>query len=199
MTFELEKLPYSYDALEPVIDEETVKIHHDKHHQAYVNNFNKALEGTGFEEKTVEEILSNLDKIADEKRNAVKNHGGGHYNHSLYWEIMTPGGSKEPIGNLKKAIEEAFGSFEEFKTQFEQKGKTQFGSGWASLVKKDGKLSVVNNLNQDSPISDGYVVILNNDVWEHAYYLKYQNKRADYLTEWWKLVNWDIAEQRFNS
>ncbi len=199
MSFTLKELEYAYDALAPVIDEETVRIHHDKHHQGYVNNLNKAIEGTGWEDKTVEEVLRNLDKIPEEKRLAVRNHGGGHYNHSLYWEIMTPGGAKEPVGNLKKAIEETFGSFEEFKTAFEQKGGSQFGSGWASLVKKDGKLECVNSPNQNSPVSDGYDVIINNDVWEHAYYLTYQNKRGDYLKEWWKLVNWDIAEARFNA
>lgn len=198
MAFELKALPYAYNALEPVIDEETVKIHHDKHHQAYANNFNKAIEGTGFENESVEFILKNLDKISDDKRTAVKNHGGGYYNHNLYWDIMVPGGAKEPVGNLKKAIEETFGSFDKFKEEFETKGKSQFGSGWTSLVKKDGKLSIVNKLNQDTPISEGYTVILSNDVWEHAYYLKYQNRRDEYLSQWWKLANWDVAEERYN-
>ena len=198
MSFELKPLQYNYDALEPIIDEETVKIHHDKHHQAYADNFNKAISGTGFENECVEYILQNLNKINEEKRTAVRNHGGGYYNHNLYWEIMIPGGSKEPIGNLKEKINETFGSFEKFKEEFETKGKTLFGSGWTSLVKKDGKLYIVNSSNQDSPISDGYTVILSNDVWEHAYYLKYQNKRNEYLTEWWKLANWDIAEERYN-
>lgn len=198
MNFELEKLQYEYNALEPVIDELTVRTHHDKHHQGYVNNLNKVIQGTGLENQSIEYILKNLDEISAEKRGAVRNNGGGHYNHKLYWEIMTPGGANEPIGNLKEAIEETFGSFEAFKEAFENKGSSQFGSGWASLVKKDGKLFVVNNPNQDSPISDGYNVIINNDVWEHAYYITYQNRRADYLKEWWKLVNWDIAEARFN-
>lgn len=198
MNFELEKLQYEYNALEPVIDELTVRTHHDKHHQGYVNNLNKVIQGTGLENQSIEYILKNLDEISAEKRGAVRNNGGGHYNHKLYWEIMTPGGANEPIGNLKEAIEETFGSFDAFKEAFENKGSSQFGSGWASLVKKDGKLFVVNNQNQDSPISDGYDVIINNDVWEHAYYITYQNRRADYLKEWWKLVNWDIAEARFN-
>ena len=141
--------------------------------------------------------MRNLNKIPADKRTAVKNHGGGHFNHMIYWEVMTPGGAKEPVGNLKKAIDKKFGSFDEFKKQFEDKGKGQFGSGWVSLVEKDGEISVVNHSNQDTPFSDGYNIIITNDVWEHAYYLKYQNRRPDYLSAWWALVNWDIAEQRF--
>ncbi len=199
MSFKLEPLPYAYNALEPVIDEMTVTIHHDKHHQGYTNNLNKLIEGTEFENKSIEEILTHLDQMPEDKKAGITNNAGGYYNHNLYWEVMTPGGAKEPVGNLKTAIEQTFGSFEEFKKQFEAKGATRFGSGWASLVKKDGKLEVVNNPNQDSPLSDGYTVILNNDVWEHAYYLKYQNKRGDYLKAWWDVVNWDVAEKRFNA
>ena len=198
MTFKLEKLPYTYDALEPVIDKETVRLHHDMHHQGYVDNLNKAVEGSEFQDESIEFILKNLDKAPESKRTALKNQGGGTYNHNLYWEIMLPGGAAEPVGNLKSAIEKAFGSFEAMKAEFEEKGKAQFGSGWVSLVSKNNSLSIVQSPNQDSPISDGYTVIVNNDVWEHAYYLTYQNRRADYLKEWWKLVNWDVAEQRFN-
>lgn len=197
MAFILEPLKYTNDVLEPVIDKETVAIHHDKHHQGYVTNFNNALAGTGWEDRKIEDILRNLDKISDDKRTAVKNYGGGHFNHTIYWEVMTPGGAKEPIGNLKKAIEKKFGSFADFKQQFEDKGKGQFGSGWVSLVEKDGELSIVNHLNQDTPFSDGYNIVITNDVWEHAYYLKYQNKRPEYLSAWWELVNWDIAEKRY--
>lgn len=198
MTYKLDPLKYNYDALEEVIDEETMKIHHDKHHQAYVDKLNKAVEGTEWAEKSVEELLKNLDSIPDDIRTAVRNNGGGHYNHNLFWETMTPGGSKEPVGNLKKAIEEQYGSFDDFKEEFEEKGAGQFGSGWVNLVEKDGKIEIVGNPNQDSPISDGYNVIIGNDVWEHAYYLRYQNKRPDYLKAWWKVVNWDVAEERYN-
>ncbi len=201
MAFKLDELKYAYDALEEVIDEETMKFHHDKHHQTYVNNLNKAVKGTELDKESVEDlegILRNLDKIPENIRTAVINNGGGHYNHSLFWETMTPGGSKEPVGNLKKAIEEKFGSFDEFKNEFEKQGAGRFGSGWVSLVAKDGKVEVMSNANQDCPVSQGYSVIIANDVWEHAYYLRYQNKRADYLKEWWKVVNWDIAEERFN-
>ncbi len=198
MTYKLDPLKYNYDALEEVIDEETMKIHHDKHHQAYVDKLNKAVEGTEWAEKSVEELLKNLDSIPDDIRTAVRNNGGGHYNHNLFWETMTPGGSKEPVGNLKKAIEEQYGSFDAFKEEFEEKGAGQFGSGWVNLVEKDGKIEIAGNPNQDSPISDGYNVIIGNDVWEHAYYLRYQNKRPDYLKAWWKVVNWDVAEKRYN-
>lgn len=198
MTFKLEPLKYDYDALVEVIDEETMKIHHGKHHQAYVDNLNKAVAGTDLENKSLEEILKDLDSVPEDIRTAVRNNGGGHYNHTLFWETMTPGGAKEPVGNLKKAIEETFGSFDEFKKEFEAKGAGRFGSGWVNLVKKDGKIEIVSNPNQDSPISDGYEVIIGNDVWEHAYYLRYQNRRPEYLKEWWKVVNWDVAEERFN-
>ncbi|MDO5649356.1 MAG: superoxide dismutase [Gallicola sp.] len=199
MTYKLEPLKYSYNALEEVIDEETMKIHHDKHHQAYVDKLNKAVEGTEWEGKPIEESLKNLDSLPEDIRTPVRNNGGGHYNHNLFWETMTPGGSKEPVGNLKKAIEESYDSFDAFKEEFEEKGAGQFGSGWVNLVEKDGKIEIVSNPNQDSPISDGYKVIIGNDVWEHAYYLRYQNKRPDYLKAWWKVVNWDIAEERYNA
>lgn len=198
MTYKLDPLKYDYNALEEVIDEETMKIHHDKHHQAYVDNLNKAVEGSEWADKSLEELLKNLDSIPDDIRTAVRNNGGGHYNHSLFWETMTPGGSNEPVGNLKKALDEAYESFDAFKEEFQKKGAGQFGSGWVNLVEKDGKVEIVSNPNQDSPVSDGYNVIIGNDVWEHAYYLRYQNKRPDYLKAWWKVVNWDIAEERYN-
>ena len=198
MTYKLDPLKYDYNALEEVIDEETMKIHHDKHHQAYVDNLNKAVEGSEWADKSLEELLKNLDSIPDDIRTAVRNNGGGHYNHSLFWETMTPGGSNEPVGNLKKALDEAYESFDAFKEEFQKKGAGQFGSGWVNLVEKDGKVEIVSNPNQDSPVSEGYNVIIGNDVWEHAYYLRYQNKRPDYLKAWWKVVNWDIAEERYN-
>ncbi len=199
MTFKLEDLKYDYNALEEVIDEETMRIHHGKHHQAYVDNLNKAVEGTEYAEKSLEELLTNLESLPEDIRTPVRNNGGGHYNHTLFWETMTPGGSKEPVGNLKTAIEETFGSFDEFKTKFEAAGAGRFGSGWVNLVEKDGKLEIVSNPNQDTPISDGQKVIIGNDVWEHAYYLRYQNRRPEYLKNWWKVVNWDVAEDRFTS
>lgn len=197
MTFKLEELKYDYNALEAAIDEETMKIHHGKHHQAYVDNLNKAVDGTEYAEKSIEELLKSLDKLPEDIKGPVRNNGGGHYNHTLFWETMTPGGSAEPVGKLKEAIEKEFGSFEDFKTKFDEAGTKRFGSGWAWLVSKDGKLEIMSTPNQDSPISEGYDVIIGNDVWEHAYYLRYQNKRADYLKNWWKVVNWDVAEERF--
>ncbi len=196
--FKLPELGYPYGALDAVIDELTMVTHHTKHHQAYVNNLNSAIEGTEFESMEIEEILKNLDKAPQDKKNAIRNNGGGHYNHLLFWPTMAPGGSSEPVGNLKAAIEKTFGSFENFKEEFNKKGAGQFGSGWTWLVEKDGKLEVMSTPNQDSPVSQGYRVILGNDVWEHAYYLKYQNRRADYLKEWFKVVNWDVVEERYN-
>lgn len=199
MTFKLEDLKYDYNALEEVIDEETMRIHHGKHHQAYVDNLNKAVADTEFADKSLEELLTDLESLPESIRTAVRNNGGGHYNHTLFWETMTPGGSKEPVGELKAALEETFGSFDEFKEKFEAAGAGRFGSGWVNLVKKDGKLEIVSNPNQDSPISDGQKVIIGNDVWEHAYYLRYQNRRPEYLKNWWKVVNWDVAEERFTT
>lgn len=198
MTYKLAPLPYAYDALETIIDEETVKIHHDKHHQAYVDNLNKAIEGTGCDENSIEEVLKDLDQVPEEIRTAVRNHGGGYYNHNLYWDSMIPGGSNVPVGNLKKAMDETFESFEAFKEEFDKKGAGQFGSGWVNLAEKDGKVEIIPMPNQDTPLSNGYNIILINDVWEHAYYLKYQNRRPEYLKKWWDLVNWDVAEERFN-
>lgn len=195
--FKLKDLPYAYDALEPTIDEETMKLHHDKHHQAYVDNLNKAIEGLDLKSEDIEDLLRNLDQVPSDKKQAVINNGGGHYNHTLFWETMKPGGSKEPVGDLAKAIEEEFESFDKFKEEFQKAGAGQFGSGWAWLVLDNGKLKVVSTKNQDSPVMEGQDVILGNDVWEHAYYLKYKNVRADYLKAWWDVVNWDVAEERY--
>lgn len=199
MAFTLPELPYPYDALEPHIDKETMTIHHDKHHAAYVNNLNAAIEGKPeLEGKTIEELVANLDAVPEAIRGAVRNNGGGHLNHTLFWEIMTPGGAAEPKGPLADAINEAFGSFDEFKKKFNDAGVKRFGSGWAWLVKtKDGKLDIVSTANQDNPISEGHQVLFGNDVWEHAYYLKYQNRRPDYLAAWWSVVNWDKIAERF--
>ena len=198
MAFELKKLPYEYDALEPIIDKETMHFHHDKHHQTYVTNLNNLLEGTGFETSSIEEILTSLDKLPEAKKNGIINNAGGVYNHDLFWEVMIPGGSKEPKNELKIAIEKAFGTLDELKNVFNAKGAGQFGSGWAWLVTdKEGNLEVLSTPNQDSPVSLGKIVLLGNDVWEHAYYLNYQNRRADYLKAWWELVNWDVVENRY--
>lgn len=195
--FKLKELGYDYDALEPVIDAKTMETHHSKHHQSYVNNLNKALEGLDVEGKCVEDILKDLDAIPEEKRTAVRNNGGGTYNHNLFFEVMTPGGAKEPQGELAEKINETFGSFEKFKEEFNGKGAGQFGSGWAWLVLDNGELKVTSTPNQDSPVSCGQVILLGNDVWEHAYYLKYQNRRADYLKAWWDVVNWDVVQKRY--
>ena len=198
MSFSLPPLPYAYDALEPHIDKETMTIHHDKHHGAYVSKLNDAVQGhADLSSKTVEELISNLDAVPEAIRPAVRNNGGGHANHTLFWENMTPGGYKEPTGELADAIKAAFGSFDSFKEKFNNAGATRFGSGWAWLVKsKDGKLDIISTPNQDSPLMDGHQPILGNDVWEHAYYLKYQNRRPDYLAAWWNVVNFDkVAEQ----
>ncbi len=192
MSFELPKLPYAFDALEPNIDAKTMEIHHDKHHKGYTDNLNKAIEGTDLEGKSIEEILKNLDM----ENKAVRNNGGGFFNHSLFWKVMSPKGGGKPSGELAKAIDDAFGSFDAFKEKFSTAAKTQFGSGWAWLcVHKGGKLEVSSTPNQDNPLMpktncDGYP-ILGLDVWEHAYYLKYQNKRPDYVQAFWNVVNWD--------
>ena len=174
-----------------------MRIHHGKHHNAYVTNLNKALEGVELEKDCIVHLLKNVDKLPEDKRQAVINNGGGHYNHTLFWETMTPGGSSEPTGVLLEKINETFGSFEEFKTEFETKGAAQFGSGWAWLVLDKGKLKVTSTKNQDSPVMEGQKVLLGNDVWEHAYYLKYRNVRPDYLKAWWAVVNWDVVAKRY--
>ncbi len=195
MAFEVPPLPYDYNALEPYIDEETMHLHHDKHHQAYVTNANKALEGTEWADRSVEDVLENLPSIPDAKRNAVRNNAGGHYNHSLFWTWMGPGAGGEPDGALRSAIESAFGSVGDFKDRIKAAGVGQFGSGWAWLVHDGSGLAIVSTPNQDSPLSDGKTPLLGVDVWEHAYYLKYQNRRPDYIDAWWNVVNWPkIAE-----
>ncbi|WP_044895855.1 superoxide dismutase [Bacillus alveayuensis] len=199
MAFELPKLPYDYDALEPHIDKETMNIHHTKHHNTYVNNLNAALEGN--EEllsKSVEEVIANLDAVPEEKRTAVRNNGGGHANHSLFWTILSPNGGGEPSGELLEAINKKFGSFESFKAEFEKAAATRFGSGWAWLVVNNGELEVMSTPNQDSPLMEGKTPILGLDVWEHAYYLKYQNRRPEYISAFWNVVNWSEVEKRYN-
>jgi Fe-Mn family superoxide dismutase len=190
MAYEVPALPYEYGALEPHIDEQTMRVHHDKHHQAYVDKVNAALEGTEWADKPVEEVLRNLDQIPDDKRTAVRNNGGGHYNHTLFWEWMSPDGGGEPEGALAEAIQSSFGSFDDFKGQLKDAGVNQFGSGWAWLVSDGGSLAVVSTPNQDNPVSQGSTPLLGVDVWEHAYYLKYQNRRPDYIDAWWNVVDW---------
>jgi Fe-Mn family superoxide dismutase len=197
LAFEVPPLPYDYNALAPHIDEQTMHLHHDKHHQAYVTNANNALEGTDWGDKPVEEVLQNLSSVPDDKRNAVRNNAGGHYNHSLFWEWMSPDGGGEPDGDLRSAIESAFGSFDEFKNKLKAAGVGQFGSGWAWLVHDGSGLAVVSTPNQDSPLSDGKTPLLGVDVWEHAYYLTYQNRRPDYIDAWWNVVNWPKVAQAF--
>jgi len=197
MAYSVPDLPYAYDALEPHIDEQTMRLHHDKHHQAYVDKVNAALEGTEHADKPIEDVIRNLDAIPEDKRTAVRNNGGGHFNHTLFWESMSPNGGGAPTGDLAAAIDEAFGSFDAFKEQFEAAGANQFGSGWAWLVLDGGKLAVTSTANQDNPLSQGKTPLLGNDVWEHAYYLKYQNRRPEYLKAWWNVVAWDEVAQRF--
>jgi Fe-Mn family superoxide dismutase len=197
MALEVPALQYAYEALEPYIDSQTMHLHHDKHHQAYVDKVNAALEGTEWADKPIEEVLQNLQSIPDDKRGAVRNNGGGHYNHSLFWEWMSPDGGGEPDGALREAIDSAFGSFEDFKGKFKDAGVNQFGSGWSWLVHDGSGLAVVSSANQDNPISDGQTAILGVDVWEHAYYLKYQNRRPDYLDAWWNVVNWAKVAEAF--
>ncbi|HZK47388.1 MAG TPA: superoxide dismutase, partial [Atopostipes sp.] len=192
-------LPYAYDALEPHIDEETMKLHHDKHHNTYVEGVNKAIEGhEDLQKLSIEELVAKLDEVPEDIRTAVRNSGGGHANHSLFWEIMSPNGGGEPTGELGDAITDAFGSFDDFKSEVKTAGTGQFGSGWAWLVVDNGDLKVVNTPNQDSPLTDGKTPIFGVDVWEHAYYLNYQNKRADYLDAFWNVVNWDEVAKRYN-
>jgi superoxide dismutase, Fe-Mn family len=197
MPYEVPPLPYDYAALEPHIDEATMRLHHDKHHQAYVDKANGALEGTEWDGKPIEEVVRNLSALPEDKRGVVRNNGGGHLNHSLFWESMTPDGSAAPSGDLAAAIDEAFGSFDAFKEEFEAAGVGRFGSGWAWLVLDGGQLKVTSTPNQDNPVSDNQTPLVGNDVWEHAYYLKYQNKRPDYLKAWWNVVNWDKVAERY--
>ena len=197
--FEVPPLPYAFDALEPHVDAKTMEIHHDKHHAAYVSKLNAALEGhEGLQKKKVEEILKDINSVPEGIRTAVRNNGGGHANHSLFWEIMGPGGGGQPTGTVAQAIQEAFGSFDSLKEKVNNAATNQFGSGWGWLVLADGKLDVVARPNQDSPLMEGKTPILGVDVWEHAYYLKYQNRRPDYLTAWWNTVNWSAVEKRYH-
>ncbi|HEY8770393.1 MAG TPA: superoxide dismutase [Thermoleophilaceae bacterium] len=199
MPYEVPALPYAEDALEPNIDAQTMQIHHDKHHQAYVDKVNDALDGTDLADKPIEEVIQNLDQVPDDKRTAVRNNGGGHLNHTLFWESMSPDGGGEPDGDLASAIDDAFGSFDAFKTKMKETGIGQFGSGWAWLVHDGSGLAVVGTPNQDNPISDGKTPLLGVDVWEHAYYLKYQNKRPDYIDAWWNTVDWGKVAERFGA
>jgi len=199
MAYEVPPLPYDYDALEPHIDEATMRVHHDKHHQAYVDKANAALEGTEWADKPVEEVLRNLSSLPSDKQGPVRNNAGGHANHTFFWETMKPGGGGEPTGALADAINAKFGSFADFQAKFKEAGVNRFGSGWAWLVKDGDGVDIVSTPNQDSPISDGKTPLLGVDVWEHAYYLKYQNKRPDYIDAWWNTVDWDKVAERFGS
>ena len=198
MPFTLPPLPYAFDALEPYIDAKTMEIHHDKHHNAYVTNLNKALEThPNLQNKSLEELLSGLDSLPEAIRAAVRNNGGGHWNHSFFWPILKVNGGVAPSGELASAINSAFGSFADFKTKFAAAGAGRFGSGWAWLLVKGGKLVIDSTPNQDTPISLGGKAVLGLDVWEHAYYLKYQNRRPDYIEAWWNVVNWDAASKNY--
>ena len=197
MAFELPQLPYAYDALEPHVDARTMEIHHGKHHAGYTSKFNAALEShTGLHGMSAIEIISDLDALPEGIRTAVRNNGGGYVNHALFWDVMTPGGANAPAGSLAAGIDASFGSFADFKAQFEAAGAGQFGSGWAWLCARGGKLSVTSTANQDSPYMNGLTPVLGVDVWEHAYYLKYQNRRPDYLSAFWSVVNWDKVAER---
>ncbi|WP_099352255.1 superoxide dismutase SodA [Fredinandcohnia onubensis] len=200
MAYELPQLPYAYDALEPHIDKETMNIHHTKHHNTYITNVNNAIAGKAdLEGKSVEELVSNLDAVPEDIRTAVRNNGGGHANHSLFWTILSPNGGGEPTGELADAINSKFGSLEAFKDQFTKAATTRFGSGWAWLVVNNGELEVTSTPNQDSPLMEGKTPILGLDVWEHAYYLNYQNRRPDYISAFFNVVNWEEVANRYNS
>ncbi|MCE4981128.1 MULTISPECIES: superoxide dismutase [Mammaliicoccus] len=198
MAFELPKLPYAYDALEPHIDKETMEIHHTKHHNTYVTKLNDAVKGTDLESKSIEDIVKNLNSVPDDIRTAVQNNGGGHYNHSLFWELLTPNAS-EPSGEVVDTISSTFGSLDKFKEEFAAAAAGRFGSGWAWLVVDNGELAIVSTPNQDNPISEGKLPILGLDVWEHAYYLNYQNRRPDYINAFWNVVNWDKVNELYQA
>ena len=198
MAFTLPPLPYPYDALEPHIDEATMKLHHGKHHQAYVDKLNAAIAASEWESKSLDEIMVSLDKVPDKIKAAVRNNGGGHYNHSLFWQWMSPTGGGEPTGKVAEAINAKFGSFAKFKEEFEAAGMSRFGSGWVWLIQDGSELSITTTPYQDCPVSEGKKVLLGNDLWEHAYYLKYQNRRPEYLAAWWNVVNWDKVTELFN-
>ena len=199
MPYEVPPLPYDYAALEPHIDEQTMRVHHDKHHQAYVDKVNAALEGTDWADKPIEEVVANLGQLPDDKRGPVRNNGGGHYNHSLFWEWLSPDGGGAPDGDLGSAIDDAFGSFSDFQDQLKNAGVNQFGSGWAWLVHDGSGLAVVSTANQDNPLTDGKTPLFGVDVWEHAYYLKYQNRRPDYIDAWWNTVDWGTVAERYSA
>jgi superoxide dismutase, Fe-Mn family len=199
MPFEVPALPYDYAALEPHVDEQTMRLHHDKHHQAYVDKANAALEGTEWADRPVDEVLRDLEQLPEDKRTAVRNNGGGHFNHTLFWEIMGPGGGGEPEGALADEIERAFGGFEAFKEEFSNAAINRFGSGWAWLVWDGSALRVTSTANQDAPIMDGLTPILGLDVWEHSYYLRYQNRRPEYVAAWWNVVNWPEVARRYEA
>lgn len=200
MKFELPELNYAYDALEPHIDKMTMEIHHTKHHKAYVDNLNKALEGhEKYQEMSIKELIKSLDELPESIRTAVRNNGGGHLNHKMFWKIMSPDGGGNPVGEVAKKIDEDLGGFEKFKEDFKKAALGRFGSGWAWLVlDEDGKLAIISTPNQDNPLSEGKKPLLGIDVWEHAYYLKYQNKRADYIDSWWNIIDWNKIEEKYN-
>jgi superoxide dismutase, Fe-Mn family len=197
MPYEVPPLPYDYNALEPTIDEQTMRLHHDKHHQAYVDNANKALAGTEWADRPVEQVLANLEILPEDIQTAVRNNAGGHANHTLFWEIMSPDGGGAPSGDLAHGISSTFGGLEELKTAVNDGGVKRFGSGWTWLIHDGTGLAVVSTANQDSPISNSDTPLLGIDVWEHAYYLKYQNRRPDYLEAWWNVVNWEAVQERY--
>ena len=197
MPYSVPPLPYAYEALEPHIDKQTMEIHHDKHHQAYVDKVNAALAGTSLENAAIEGVLKDLNQVPEDKRTAVRNNGGGHYNHSLFWESMAPNAGGTPDGALAQAIDSAFGSFSDFQAKLKETGVNQFGSGWSWLVHDGSGLAIIGTPNQDNPISNGKTPLLGVDVWEHAYYLKYQNRRPDYLDAWWNVVNWSKVAEGF--
>ncbi len=200
MAFTLPELPYGFDALEPHIDTTTMQIHHDKHHQAYVNNLNAAIEkAPELANKPLDDLMRGIESVPEAVKAAVRNNGGGHWNHSFFWKSMAPNAGGQPGGNVGKAIDEAFGGFDKFKEQFSAAGVGRFGSGWAWLVNDGGKLSISSTPNQDNPLMEGKTAVLGIDVWEHAYYLKYQNKRPDYISAWWNVVNWEEVETRFRA
>jgi Fe-Mn family superoxide dismutase len=200
MAFELPNLPYGFDALEPHIDTATMQIHHGKHHQAYVNNLNAAIEkAPDLAGKSLDDLMRGINDVPESVRMAVRNNGGGHWNHSMFWKWMAPNAGGQPTGNVAKAIDGSFGGFDKLKEQWAAAGAGRFGSGWVWLIKDGGKLSITSTPNQDNPLMEGKKAILGLDVWEHAYYLRYQNKRPDYITAWWNVVNWDEVEEGFNS
>ncbi|QCR32880.1 superoxide dismutase [Lysinibacillus sp. SGAir0095] len=199
MAYELPQLTYAYDALEPNIDAKTMEIHHTKHHNTYVTSLNAAVEGTEFAGKDLLDLISNIDALPADKQTAVRNHGGGHANHTLFWEILAPGGATAPTGELASAIEAKFGSFDAFKQEFATAAAGRFGSGWAWLVVDGGEIAITSTPNQDSPVMEGKTPILGLDVWEHAYYLNYQNRRPDYISAFWNVVNWDVVESKYQA